>query len=102
MNSSNDFARRMQRELDEFNAKRSPGKRTRRPATRYQPEPNKHVITVKLVVRKRYIAADEYFYHFSERLSELEAEIEAKRAAVAAGYPIFGYVVYVMRGVKNK
>lgn len=102
MTDTQEFARNMQRELNAFNEKRSPGQRPRRPAKRHAPARNSSVIVVKLVIRKRRIAADEVYYHFSERLSELEAEIEAKRAAVAAGYPVFGHVVYVKRGNTEK
>lgn len=102
MTDTQEFARKMQRELNAFNEKRSPGQRPRRPAKRHAPAHNRSVIVVKLAVRKRYIAADEYYYHFSERLSELEAEIDAKRAAVADGYPIFGHTVYVKRGNTEK
>lgn len=103
MTDTQAFARTMQRELSAFMDKRSPGKRhRRRPVQRPTPPKTKDVLVVKLVVRKRYIAPDEVFYHFSDRLSQLEAEIDAKRAAVEAGYPVFGYVVYVKRGAVAK
>ncbi|MDX5979612.1 hypothetical protein [Vreelandella alkaliphila] len=101
MTNTQEFARRMKRELDAFNDKRSPGQRPRRPVKRHKPESARHLLVVKLAVRKKHIAQDEPYYHFSERLSQLEAEIDAKREAVAAGY-IVGHVVFIKKAMDKK
>lgn len=94
------FARAMERELNAFNEKRRPT-RPRRPKHRAAPSHNRDVIVVKLVVREKQLAADVPFLHISDRLSCLEAEIEARKAARGAGYPVFGHVVYIKRGTKQ-
>lgn len=47
---------------------------------------------VRLGVRKKRIAYDEMFEYQSDKLSQLEARLEAEKAARKAGYPIIGYV----------
>ncbi|MCL7942253.1 hypothetical protein M8009_18400 [Halomonas sp. ATCH28] len=48
---------------------------------------------IKLVVRKKQMSLlDEVFEYQSPKISELEARIDAEKAAKAAGYPIIGYV----------
>ncbi|MCG7602100.1 hypothetical protein MHM84_20375 [Halomonas sp. McH1-25] len=50
-------------------------------------------LRVKLAVRKKQISLDEEFIHESRSISRLDAQLEAERAARAAGYPIVGYVI---------
>ncbi len=48
---------------------------------------------IKLAVRKKKLSLlDEVFEYQSPKISELEARIDAEKAAKAAGYPIIGYV----------
>ncbi|MDI5922479.1 hypothetical protein QLQ86_16975 [Halomonas sp. LR5S13] len=48
---------------------------------------------IKLVVREKKMSLlDEVFEYQSSKISELEARIDAEKAAKAAGYPIIGYV----------
>ena len=49
--------------------------------------------TVILRVRKKQLAPDESFTHHSTSGSRLLAEIEARKAARAAGWPIIAYVI---------
>ncbi|PMR71729.1 hypothetical protein [Halomonas heilongjiangensis] len=50
-----------------------------------------HVI--RLAVRKKKMSLlDEIFEYRSPKISELEARLDAERAARAAGYPVIGYV----------
>ena len=49
--------------------------------------------TVILRVRKKQLAPDESFTHHSTSGSQLLAEIEARKAAKAAGWPIITYVI---------
>lgn len=50
-----------------------------------------HVI--RLAVRKKKMSLlDEIFEHRSPKISELEARIDAEKAARAAGYPVVAYV----------
>ena len=49
--------------------------------------------TVILRVRMKQLAPDESFTHFSASGSQLLAEIEARKAAKAAGWPIIAYVI---------
>lgn len=52
----------------------------------------KPVYLVKIAVRKRQLSMDYIFEFYSTKLSRLEAQIDAKKAAKEAGYPIFGHV----------
>lgn len=48
---------------------------------------------IKLAVRKKKMSLlDEMFEYHSPKISELEAKIDAEKAAKAAGYLIIGYV----------
>jgi hypothetical protein len=47
---------------------------------------------VRLAVRRKQIALDEMFEYKSDKLSKLEARLDAEKAAKKAGYPIIGYV----------
>lgn len=47
---------------------------------------------IKLAVRKKHLAMDELFEYESSKISKLEAQIDAEKAAKASGYPIIGYV----------
>ena len=47
---------------------------------------------VRLAVRRKQIALDEMFEYRSDKLSKLEARLDAEKAAKKAGYPIIGYV----------
>lgn len=50
-----------------------------------------HVI--RLAVRKKQMSlVDEIFEYRSPKISELEARLDAEKAAKAAGYPVVGYV----------
>lgn len=60
-------------------------------------KPSATVYLVKLGVRKKRIAFDEMFEFESPKLSRLEAQLDAERAARAAGYPIIGYVYSIDR-----
>ena len=64
------------------------------PPTAYAPEGK---LKVTLKVRKKQLAPDEFFEHTEDTLSELQAEIEAKKAARAAGWPIVAYVQDVQK-----
>lgn len=59
------------------------------PPTAYAPTGK---LKVTLKVRKKQLAADEFFSHTVDTISELQAELEAKKAARAAGWPIIAYV----------
>ncbi len=47
---------------------------------------------VRLGVRQKRLSLDELFEFRSNKISELEARLDAERAAKKAGYPIIGYV----------
>lgn len=47
---------------------------------------------IRLGVRKQRLSLDTLFEYTSNKLSELEARIEAEKAAKEAGFPIVGYV----------
>ena len=47
---------------------------------------------IKLRVRRKQLAADEFFDFRSSKLSRVEAEIDARNAAHEAGYPIIAFV----------
>lgn len=73
-------------------ASRSPADRAaakRRTKKILAPKP---VYLVKLAVRKRQLSMDEIFEYYSPKLSRLEAQIDAEKAAKQAGFPIFGHV----------
>lgn len=52
---------------------------------------------VRLAVRKKRIGLDDLFEYQSDKLSKLEAQIEAEKAARKAGYPIVGHVYSIDR-----
>ncbi len=52
---------------------------------------------VRLAVRKKQLAMDEMFEFQSDKLSKLEARLDAEKAAKKAGYPIVGYVYSIDR-----
>lgn len=56
------------------------------------PSVSKVGYVVKLAVRTKRLALDDMFEYTSRKLSELEAKIDAEKAARDAGYPIIGYV----------
>ena len=58
---------------------------------------NTQEIVVRVAVRTKRLAPDMEFVHYSSKLSELEAKIDAEKAARKAGYPIIGYVVDIER-----
>lgn len=49
-------------------------------------------LKVTLKVRKKQLAADVFYSKVVDTLSELQAEIEARKAARADGYSIIAYV----------
>lgn len=57
----------------------------------------KPVYLVKLAVRKRQLTMDNIFEYYSPKLSRLEAQIDAKKAAKQAGFPIFGHVYDIIQ-----
>lgn len=61
-------------------------------APRHAPSFSKTGYLIRLGVRKQRLALDTLFEYTSHKISELEAKIEAERAAREAGYPIIGYV----------
>lgn len=91
MTDTQAFARAMGRELRAFQEQRSKPSRVYR---RHRPAPacSRDVIVVEIVVREKRIAADVIYVHVSHSISELEAKLEAQKAAKAAGYPIFGHL----------
>lgn len=56
------------------------------------PNVNKTGYLIRLGVRVKRLAPDVLFEYTSYKLSQLEAKIEAKKAAKEAGYPIIGYI----------
>jgi len=56
---------------------------------------NRQQIVVRLAVRTKRLAPDLEFVHYSDKLSTLEAKIDAEKEARHAGYPIIGYVIDV-------
>lgn len=63
-----------------------------RPSRKAYPDSYKTGYIVRLAVRKKKIAFDEMFEFESHKLSKLEAQLDAEKAARKAGYPIIGYV----------
>lgn len=76
---------------DETNPK---AKRTLRTAKKINEKP---VYLVKLAVRKRKLGMDDIFEYESTKISRLEAQLDAQKAARDAGYPIFGHVHDIVR-----
>lgn len=71
-----------------------------RPSRKQLPSDPQPGYTVILAVReKRMSALDIRFEHKTNSISKLEAQIEAEQAARAAGYPVLGYVVDIVREV---
>lgn len=64
----------------------------RAPVRRHTPSFTRTGYIVKLGVRKSRMSLDTLFEHVSDKLSELEARLDAERAAREAGYPIIGYL----------
>lgn len=79
------FERRMRRELDQY---LHPEKKTRRQMP--SPPAAKGYI-IQLAVRNRRLPINEIFSFTSSSISALEAEIEARKAARAAGWRIIAY-----------
>ena len=57
----------------------------------------KPVYLIKLAVRKRKLGMDDIFEYESTKISKLEAQLDAQKAAREAGYPIFGHVHDIVR-----
>lgn len=91
-----DFERSMRRELDAFNEKRQqpimarPYRRIRKPQVAAPSG-----LVVKLAVRRQRLAMDTVFTYVARTVSRLQAQIEAEKAARAAGWPIIGHVVSI-------
>lgn len=89
--STADFERAMARELHRFTDKtkrRQPRKAPRkRPSATRQPD-----LVVKIVVRKKRLGMDSVYTYKASTLFELQATCEAKQAARADGWPIFGHL----------
>lgn len=83
--SEKDFEQGLKRHLRNF----TEGKPKAVPPTAYAPTGK---LKVTLKVRKKQLAIDEFFDHTVDTLSELHAEVEARKAARAAGWPIIAYV----------
>ncbi len=84
------FERSMLDEIQAFNEGKPWAKKRQAPSAAV----NLQQTIVRLAVRTRqYLALDVEFVHRSNKLSRLEARLEAEAAARAAGYPVIGYVV---------
>lgn len=79
------FQRSMEKELNQF---LNPEK----PRPRPQAAPPPAGLQVQLIVREGQLKPDVVFVHDSDKISRLEAKIEAERAARDAGWPIIGRV----------
>jgi hypothetical protein len=90
MKTDNDLEAGLQRRIRAFSSEKSPVQ----PPTAYAPTGK---LKVTLKVRKKPMGADEVFVHTVNTLSELQAEIEARREAKAAGWPIVAYVQDVQK-----
>lgn len=78
------FERRMQRELDDY---LHPEKKTRQMPS----PPAAKGYVVQLAVRNRRLPINEIFSFTSSSISAFEAEMEAMKAARAAGWRIIAY-----------
>lgn len=84
--------RRLLRERDAYLSPEA----TRRPA--FRPEaPVRHGYRVELIVRQRGYVSEHLFVHESDKLSQLEARLDAERAAREAGYPVVGRLHAITR-----
>lgn len=111
LSSRDDFISRQNKSVDQareqFGSKNVKAKKIERPAVQrlsrkvsseshktdsYKANSYKTGYIVRLAVRKKRIAIDEMFEHRSDKLSKLEAQLDAEKAARKAGYPIIGYV----------
>lgn len=110
MSLHEDFEKTLQADIDRFTkshstdskqifkAKSSPSDKKAPPTKckdkkkpwRSKPKPN-HKVTLR--VRKKQLSADDEFVHESFKVSKLEAEIEARKAAHDAGWPIVAYII---------
>lgn len=101
LSSRDDFISRQNKSVDQ--AREQFGKRNvkerkiaqppmSRPVRKVSPDSYKTGYIVRLAVRKKKIAFDEMFEFQSDKLSRLEAQLDAEKAARKAGYPIVGYV----------
>lgn len=57
----------------------------------------RETFVIRLAVRMKRLAIDDTFTYISERQSRLEAQIEAERAARAAGWRIVGHIHSIER-----
>lgn len=88
------FERRLQDDLAAF---QQAAEIPTRHARRHVPSPSVSGFVVQLAVRESRLSPDVLFTHDTHKVSRLEAQIDAERAARAAGYPILGYVVEIAR-----
>lgn len=80
-----DFERSIKRELESFLNPQKP--KPKRPDSAHV----KSGFIVKLAVRRKRIDMETIFEHESKSISQLEATIEAEKAARKAGYSIIGH-----------
>jgi len=86
MNDLERFERSMKRELSHF---MDPDKAKQETV---QPSPPPAGLQVQLIVREGPLKPDTLFIHDSDKISRLEARLEAEKAARDAGWPIIGRV----------
>jgi hypothetical protein len=88
------FEKRMREEIERFEAPVpiSSNANTRQRPRKPQPSPSRTGYMVTLAVRSRRLEADTLFEYETQTISRLEAQIEAEKAAKAAGYPIIGHL----------
>lgn len=87
MDEAKRFEEGLKRHLDHFNTPEEYRKPTRPAAG---PSPTVGGYQVQLIVRESRMSMDVVFIHESSKLSVLEAQIDAEKAARDAGWPIIG------------
>ncbi|GHC18925.1 hypothetical protein [Aidingimonas halophila] len=98
-----EFEKQIRREIDDFqnstpqsDTSSQPGS-SRRAMEKTTAERLKTGHIVQLAVRKKQLEMDTVFEHHSSSISKLEAQVEAEKAARAAGYPIVGHLIDIKR-----
>lgn len=101
LSSRDEFISRQHKAIDQareqFGNRSIRERKIERPSTslstrKTRPDSYKTGYIVRLAVRSRRLAIDEMFEYRSDKLSKLEAQLDAEKAARKAGYPIIGYV----------
>lgn len=88
MNEAEQFEKGLKRHLEHFSTPPEHRKKVRRST----PSPTVGGYQVQLIVREGRLSPDTLFVHESAKVSQLEAQLDAERAARAAGWPIIGRV----------